>query len=51
MKKYHETVTQDSSTSLDTHLFGGKHQEDFGSRMGVSGCPVCPSTVLMEGLG
>lgn len=34
-----------------THLFGGKHHEDFGNRMGVSGCPVCPSTVLMDGLG
>lgn len=34
-----------------THLFGGKHHADLGSRMGVSGCPVCPSTVLIEGLG
>lgn len=34
-----------------THLFGGKHHADLGSRMGVSGCPVCPSTVLMDGLG
>lgn len=37
--------------SARTHLFGGKHQADLGSRMGVSGCPVCPSTVLMDGLG
>src|SRR4029434_10107516 len=31
----------------NTHLFGGKHHAERGSRMGVRGCPLCPSTVLM----